>query len=71
MLGRFIHCDGEGCDASAAMPIGLRSELAPAENGRRSAVDGWLFVTNKSGSRHFCPICGKLYLRIMRAEAKP
>lgn len=66
--GKHIHCDGKDCREIAYLPVGLRAALATERLGQSAGVAGWLFVDRDSGSLHFCPACGKLYLRDLNAK---
>jgi hypothetical protein len=62
--GKYIICDGEGCQATAAVPIGLRPSLTPGEQERQT-VEGWLFVIRHGASQHFCPRCIQRHLKAL------
>jgi hypothetical protein len=59
--------DGDGCDATALAPIGLRQRLARTA-GTSDPIGSprdWLFVSsgaNGAPGRHFCPLCAVRYL---------
>ena len=68
--GKHIHCDGKDCGEIAYLPVGLRAALSSTSSGQRSGVAGWLFVDKEGGSFHFCPACGKLYLRDLNSTTE-
>lgn len=58
--GRRIVCDGSGvdgsgCRATACPPVALLPALSLP--GERQSAEGWLFVANREGWRHYCPLC--------------
>jgi len=55
-FGKQIHCDGEDCQAVTLAPVALRRQLLPDAPGLPKA-EGWLFISGKGASRHFCPRC--------------
>jgi hypothetical protein len=55
-IGKRILCDGEGCQAVASPPIALRAQLHSPDPELPTA-EGWLFITGRGSSRHFCPRC--------------
>jgi len=59
--GQFIRCDGDGCLASAAVPVGLRQTLRSG-NAAAPAVSGWLYVSRGGVVKHFCSNCKSKYL---------
>ncbi len=59
--GKYLCCDGEGCQTSALAPVGLRS-FFPEDAGTAPSAKGWLFVHENGRIRHFCPRCAPHYL---------
>ena len=59
--GRHIVCDGEGCDACAAIPVALRPMLMTSAQAASDSA-GWLYIYKRSVSLHFCPSCARRYL---------
>ncbi len=61
--GRVVCCDGNGCCATAPLPVALRPTLGEISRTTvPSSIEGWLFAEAQGRSRHFCPRCGYLYL---------
>ena len=58
--GQYIVCDGEGCSASARLPVALRPTLVATLHDGTETVEGWLFVG--VAGRHFCPLCARRFL---------
>ena len=59
--GCRIKCDAPGCEASAHLPVGLRSTLHDRSTGL-NAICGWVFELSDGVSRHYCPTCGHAML---------
>jgi len=59
--GKWIQCDGTGCQEVTAQPVALRSQIMPTHH-RRPAAEGWLFIIGNGSGRHFCPRCAAVQL---------
>ena len=66
-IGKKILCDGEGCQEVASLPIGLRAQLL-SPDPELPAAEGWLFITGKGPSRHFCPSCAQKSMDCINGE---
>lgn len=64
---KWILCDGEECQATASLPIALRSQLLPLHL-REATANGWLFMSGTGASQHFCPRCAASQLERMVAS---
>ena len=54
--GQRVICDGDGCKAEAGVPVALRPRLS-RDMPPATPINGWLFLADRSGCRHFCPRC--------------
>ena len=66
--GRSINCDWCGCMTVARLPVALRPVLTPAEQMPTS--EGWLYVTTRDETYHFCSTCGAEYLKTLEEGAE-
>lgn len=66
--GQQITCDGEGCTATAFLPVGLNSLISPRKMGP-AVARGWLFVTREGGCSHYCPCCIPRYMAALSGSA--
>ena len=57
--GTRIACDGDGCHATARLPVALRPFLSPDPD---DSATGWFFVARNDAERHYCPDCAPRYL---------
>lgn len=62
--GKHIHCDGDGCEAKACVPV-VRGDSVGGDECLQ-AVRGWLFVLNDSITWHYCPRCSGQQLPRLR-----
>jgi hypothetical protein len=60
--GRGGRCDGGGCRATAALPVGLRRLPGGHGDSTPTSITGWLFAGGRPKARHYCPRCVALYL---------
>lgn len=59
--GRYVLCDGEGCQAKARLPVALRPVLNGDGTAAVERIEGWLFAV-AGEQRHYCPSCVSQYL---------
>jgi hypothetical protein len=60
--GQRIQCDGENCQETALLPVGLRPVLSQSHEQKIRQVDGWLFVLSHDVWHHYCQRCTQAYL---------
>ena len=65
--GKRIVCNGKSCSAVAAIPVALRPILLVPGTPSHSA-EGWLFISKRDASLHFCPACARSYLEEHRQD---
>ncbi|MEO7715601.1 MAG: hypothetical protein ABIY70_05330 [Capsulimonas sp.] len=66
--GQRVNCDGQGCAATARVPVALRSVLGAATSDtERPSVYGWLYVIRAGRWSHYCPECNVAYLSSLAA----
>jgi hypothetical protein len=61
--GQSITCDWCGCTTAARLPVALHAVLTPAE--KSATAEGWLCVTTRNDTHHFCPTCGAAYSKTL------
>ena len=60
--GKRVACNGNGCEAVAYLPVGLRQVVAACSESTEMAANGWLFIRSNDIWQHYCPQCGRLKL---------
>ncbi len=68
--GKFILCDGAGCQATAVMPVALQPKLMEDSSDGRT-TEGWLYVVGNGKDQHFCPACTRQRLKALLSAIKP
>jgi len=65
--GKWISCDGTGCNGRARAVVALRP-VHHEGNEAHLPTKGWLFVIQNGTALHFCPDCAPSYLRSLSSS---